>query len=286
MIEIKPQRKHLYTPLRYPGGKTSLFYFFDKVIQYNELSNVKYIEPYAGGAGAALSLLILGKVDSIVINDFDPAIYSFWRCLLDSPEDLIQKIIDTPLTVEEWDKQKAIYKSKTENIVELGFATFFLNRTNRSGILTGGIIGGRAQSSDWNMDARYNKESLIAKVRTIVEYKDKIEVLNEDGLEVIKKYSSNPHSLFYVDPPYYEKGASLYLNSYKKDAHASLADALNSCAKDVKWMLTYDNVEPIRELYKERKNQEAFVLNYQAHSSRKGSEIMIFSDCLVRPPEA
>lgn len=284
-IFTKVQRKHLYTPLRYPGGKTSLFEFFAAVIDYNELSNVKYIEPYAGGAGAALSLLVLGKVESIVINDYDIAIYSFWRAIIDTPEEFIELIQKTPVTMDEWRKQKSIYNSKQGTHLELGFATFFLNRTNRSGILTGGVIGGKAQTGKWKLDARFNKVSLIEKIRTIQKYRDRIEVLNEDGLEVIRRYSNDPCALFYVDPPYYEQGASLYLNSYKHDAHAKLAKLLNDYANTVNWMLTYDNIKPILDLYAERPNQESFILNYQVNSSKKGSEIMVFSDCLAIPSE-
>lgn len=284
-IITKVQRKHLYTPLRYPGGKTSLFEFFASVIDYNELSGVKYIEPYAGGAGAALSLLVLGKVESIVINDYDTAIYSFWRAIIDTPEDFIRLIEATPVTMDEWHKQKAIYISKRGSHLELGFATFFLNRTNRSGILTGGVIGGKSQTGKWKLDARFNKEALIGRIRTIQRHRDNIEVLNEDGLKIIEEYGKNSSSLFYVDPPYYEQGASLYYNSYKHDAHAELSSLLNDYAGITKWMLTYDNIEPILELYKERKNQEPFILNYQANTSKKGSEIMVFSDCLSMPSD-
>lgn len=284
-ILAKVQRKHLYTPLRYPGGKTSLFEFFSSVIDYNELSKVTYIEPYAGGAGAALSLLVLGKVKSIVINDYDVAIYSFWKAVVDTPEEFIKLIQETPVTMDEWRKNKLIYNSKKGTHLELGFATFFLNRTNRSGILTGGVIGGKDQTGKWKLDARFNKASLIEKIRVIQKHKEQITVLNEDGLDVIKKYSKRANSLFYVDPPYYEQGASLYYNSYKHDAHAKLANLLNKRAKNVKWMLTYDNIQPILDLYTERKNQESFILNYQVNSSKKGSEIMVFSDCLAIPSE-
>lgn len=282
-ILAKTQRKHLYTPLRYPGGKTSLYEFFDSVIDYNELEKVKYIEPYAGGAGAALSLLILGKVDSIVINDFDVAIYSFWKSILDHPDEFIDKINNTPINIDEWYKQREIYKSKNSDVLTLGFATFFLNRTNRSGILKGGVIGGKAQTGKWKLDARFNKIALIQKIRLIQKFRKQITIHNLDGLELIELYKDNPESLFYIDPPYYVQGGSLYLNSYKHDAHEKLAELLNLNAKTIKWMLTYDNVQPILDLYNKRENQEPFILNYQANSTKKGSEIMIFSDCLAIP---
>ena len=283
MIQTKIHRKYLFTPLRYPGGKTSLFEFFDQVIKTNEWHDVRYVEPYAGGAGAALSLLLLEKVASIVINDFDPAIYAFWKSLLHETELFIEKIRITPTTVEEWEKQKIIYKNPGKySQLEVGFATFFLNRTNRSGILNAGPVGGKAQAGKWKMDARYNKKNLIERIELIKLYKDRIIVTNKDGLSIIKKYSTDPHTFFYIDPPYFVKGKALYLNAFKLEDHKKLADTLNGLAT-AKWLLSYDNVEEICDLYPERR-QKPFSLKYSAHHASIGSEVMIFSDCLKLPP--
>jgi DNA adenine methylase len=282
MITAKVQRKFLFTPLRYPGGKTSLFEYFDDVIKYNNLKDVCYIEPYAGGAGAALSLLLLEKVERIVINDYDKAIYSFWKSILEHTEEFVQLINDTPLTIEEWRKQKSIYTNGSENTLELGFATFYLNRTNRSGILTGGPIGGIGQKGKWLLDARFNKPKLIERIRLISLYSDRITVLNQDGLDVIRAYADKPSSFFYIDPPYYDKGQCLYLNSYGHKDHEALANLLNGL-KGTRWILSYDNVPPIRELYRTRKKQYEFSLHYQAHSSKEGSELIVFSDSLAVP---
>lgn len=214
MIKTKTQRKYLLTPLRYPGGKTSLFEFFDTVIKEHGWKNITYIEPYAGGAGAGISLLLLEKVRHIVINDFDPAIYSFWFALKEHNAEFIELVSNTPVTVEEWERQKKVYKAAdTSDRLSLGFATFFLNRTNRSGILNAGPIGGKQQLGEWKIDARYNKKSLIEKIKLIGLYSDRITVLNDDGSDVIAKYAEDPTSFFYVDPPYFVKGADLYLNA-------------------------------------------------------------------------
>lgn len=280
MIQTKTQRKHLYTPLRYPGGKTSLFEFFDQVIQAHDWKDITYIEPYAGGAGAAVSLLILNKVKSIVINDYDPAIFSFWKAIIERGDDFIEKILTTPVTIEEWNKQKLIYKkADKKDFLELGFATFFLNRTNRSGILNAGPIGGKAQLGTYKIDARYNKENLIQKIRLIQSRRDDITVTNQDGIAIIEKYASKDGSFFYVDPPYFVKGADLYLNAFKIKDHEKLAAALNQHA-NAKWLLTYDSEPEILDLYRAR-SYRAFDLKYSAHHNTKsGSELMIFSDAI------
>ena len=280
MIKTKTQRKYLLTPLRYPGGKTSLFEFFDSVIKEHELKNVTYIEPFAGGAGAAVSLLLLERVQRIVINDYDKAIYSFWKAITERNDDFLNLIENTPVTVEEWQRQKQIYKNcDADNFIELGFATFFLNRTNRSGILNAGPIGGKSQSGEWKIDARYNKENLKEKIRLIGVYADRITVLNMDGGEVIDRYADDESAFFYIDPPYFIKGADLYLNAFKYDDHSRLSKTIHKYPR-AKWLLSYDNEQAIINLYP-KFNRSIFDLKYSAHqNSRLGSELMVFSNAI------
>jgi DNA adenine methylase len=279
VVQLKRQLQYFYTPLRYPGGKSSLLSFFGSIIEKNGLKNVQYIEPYAGGAGAALSLLILGKVDSIVINDLDQALYAFWKAITDDTDRFIRRIRETPITINEWYRQREVYRQKDTDLFNLGFAAFFLNRTNRSGILDGGVIGGLNQTGKWLIDARFNKESLIQKIEIIAKHKQHIEVLNEDGLEVIRRYANVPTVLFYVDPPYYFKGSLLYMNSYNHNDHSKLAELLNSLT-ETRWIVSYDNVPQVRALYSARAKQYEFSLYYHAHASKEGSEVMVLSDNL------
>lgn len=277
MIKTKTQRKYLLTPLRYPGGKTSLFEFFDSVIKEHGWKNITYIEPYAGGAGAAISLLLLERVNRIIINDYDKAIYSFWKAVTERNAEFINLIENTSTTVTEWEKQKRIYKECDEkDYLQLGFATFFLNRTNRSGIMNAGPIGGKKQTGNWKIDARYNKESLKEKICLIGLYADRITVLNMDGAAVIDKYAEDKSSFFYIDPPYFVKGADLYLNAFKYADHKRLSETIQKYS-DAKWILSYDNEQEIIDLYPNF-NRSIFDLKYSAHqNSRIGSELMVFS---------
>ncbi len=275
----KRNQKFHYSPLRYPGGKTFLFSFFDKVIKENGLQNITYIEPFAGGAGAALALLFLEKVERIVINDLDKAIYSFWKSAIFDSERFIERIRSIPVTVREWKKQKLIYSNPKSEQFDRGFATFFLNRTNVSGILDGGPIGGIEQKGKWKIDARFNKEGLSERIHQLALYKNRISIFNKDGVVLINDYLNKKDTFIYLDPPYYEKGATLYLNHYKKDDHEMLANRLNQ-NPEAFWLLTYDNKEEIKSLYPDRKIV-SFTLNYNAYESRKGKEVMILSDALI-----
>jgi DNA adenine methylase len=277
-ISQKRNQKFHYSPLRYPGGKTFLFPLFDKVIKENGLQNTTYIEPFAGGAGAALALLLSGKVYRVVINDLDRAIYSFWKSAIFDSVKFIKKIHSTPVTIKEWKRQKAIYNNPQASQFELGFATFFLNRTNISGILNGGPIGGAKQEGEYKIGARFNKKKLAERIYQLSLYKDRIVVSNKDGVKLIKKYLNKKNTFIYLDPPYYEKGASLYFNHFKKEDHETLAKCLNK-NKDAFWLLTYDDRKEIKSLYPERKIIE-FSLNYNAYESRKGKEVLILSDAL------
>lgn len=256
-----------------------MFPFFDNVIKENGLEKVTYIEPFAGGAGAALALLFLEKVDHIVINDLDKAIYSFWKSAIFDSTKFIKKIHSTPVTIKEWKKQKAIYSNPRSLQFERGFATFFLNRTNMSGILDGGPIGGTKQKGKYGIDARFNKEKLAERIHQLSLYKNRISVFNKDGLELIGDYLNKKNTFIYLDPPYFEKGATLYLNHYKKDNHQALADMLNKNSEAF-WLLTYDNKKEIKSLYPNRRIVN-FTLKYNAYESRKGREVMILSDALA-----
>ncbi|HBI6387366.1 TPA: DNA adenine methylase, partial [Listeria monocytogenes] len=175
------------SPLRYPGGKTQLTSFVRNLLITNNIVEGTYIEPFAGGAGVAIQLLLDGDVNSIVINDYDKSIYSIWYSILNNTEKFISLISNTPITIDEWHKQKAIYlrNKNRQNSLEGAFATFFLNRTNVSGIISGGPIGGMNQTGKYKIDCRFNKVDLIRKIRLISDRRENITLYRKDALELI-----------------------------------------------------------------------------------------------------
>jgi DNA adenine methylase len=264
------------SPLRYPGGKAFLASEFERILAEIGMDRPTYVEPYAGGAGAALTLLFAGKVRNIVINDYDKAIYSFWRAVTEESGRFAKRVLSTPISVSEWKKQRKVYEDESTGFFERGFATFFLNRTNRSGVMNAWPIGGLNQSGNYKIDARFNRKDLAARILKIGEYRGQITVLNEDGIALTKKYLKKENTFIYLDPPYFKKGAMLYLNHYVKGDHEDLAELLNANPqKD--WVLTYDQRKVIRNLYPER-NRRQLSLKYRVHDSKKAHELMIFSD--------
>jgi DNA adenine methylase len=268
-----------YSPLRYPGGKQILFSTLSQLIKQNGFSGGYYAEPYAGGAGAALALLFGEHVDRLLLNDADPAIYSFWNFLLTDTEGLLRKIRTVPLTIKEWKRQRAIYARPSEvSGIELGFSAFYLNRCNRSGIIpNAGVIGGLNQTGKWKIDARFNRDELAKRITRIARYKDRIEMHNLDAIQFltneINTVTRAEKCFVYLDPPYYMKGSQLYLSYYEPDDHTNLAKYLRSKAK-FSWVLTYDDTDEIRTLYSGL-NVIPFKLRYSASESRNGNEIFI-----------
>ena len=217
------------SPLRYPGGKLKVVDYIKRLFEVNDLCGGTYIEPYAGGASVALGLLFSKYANRIKINDINLSIYAFWYSVLNETEALCRLIVDTPVTMEVWQKQHELQKHKEDaGLLEIGFSTFFLNRTNRSGILNGGVIGGKEQTGAYKMDVRYNKNNLIERIEHVAKYADVIDLTNMDAVELIKRYKRTPtaKTFCYLDPPYYVKGRDLYLNYYNEDDHKAIADQL------------------------------------------------------------
>lgn len=238
------------SPLRYPGGKSKFYPFVRGILQMNGLLNSTYIEPFAGGAGLALRLLFSGDVRKIVINDLDPHIYAFWHSVLEQNEALCDLVAKTPVTMEQWAIQKNIYNCNDKNnFLKLGFATFFLNRTNVSGVLTAGVIGGKKQAGKYKIDARYNKEQLIQKIKKIVTYKENILLFNDDCIDLFSRSEIRSLKRIFInfDPPYVAKGSQLYKNSFCKKDHEILADMILRCPR--KWIVTYDANPLIEKIY-------------------------------------
>ena len=267
------------SPLRYPGGKAKVANFFQKIIVENNLLDGVYIEPYVGGASVALSLLFNEYVSRIIINDKDRSIYASWYSVLFDTENLCRLIHDTPITMNSWYQQKDIQKNKeTVELLDLGFSTFFMNRTNRSGILNAGVIGGNSQTGNYKIDARFKKDDLIRRIYRIAEYSGRISLYNEDAVLLTQQLIETlpEKSIFYFDPPYYVKGKGLYLNYYNDEDHRNIANMISQIINS-KWIVTYDSVSFIMELYNNFRQQK-FELNYSASNSGKGQEVMIFSN--------
>jgi DNA adenine methylase len=272
------------TPLRYPGGKAKLTDFLKLLITENELLGCDYVEAYAGGAGIAINLLSHGYANRIHLNDLNPSVFAFWHSVVNSPDELCKLINDIPVSIEQWHLQKQIQKNaKNHSSLELGFSTFFLNRTNRSGIIQAGVIGGKNQDGIWKLDARFNKADLIARIERIAQFQSKINLYNLDGEVFIKSIIPKlpQKSLVYLDPPYYVKGQGLYENHYTHEDHLKIANLVLNRLKRP-WLVSYDFTPEIVDMYPSV-SSIVYGLNYSAQQRYEGAEVMFFSEKLTVP---
>jgi DNA adenine methylase len=276
-----------YSPLRYPGGKGDLANFMKLVYIENNLQNNIYVEPYAGGAGVALTLLLNNYTNHIYINDIDRSIYSFWYSVLNETEQLCDLIKATPVNIDVWNDQQAIQTNaqdpkKNISLLQLGFSTFFLNRTNRSGIIKGGVIGGKNQDGPYKLDVRFNRNNLIDRIKRIAKRKSQITIYNIDAAEfILTILPTLPEiGLVYLDPPYYAKGQGLYENFYTPENHQIIAELVSAIPQ--KWIVSYDDIPQIQVLY-EGFRQLTYRLSYSATKQYQGNEVMFFSPHLNIP---
>lgn len=272
------------SPLRYPGGKICLLDSISHILRTNRLQRGHYAEPYAGGAGLALALLYGGYVSDIHINDLDQSIWAFWTSVLNQNDNLVELVLTTPVTIEEWHRQRDIQrKSTSRDTLELGFATFFLNRTNRSGIIKqAGVIGGLNQSGRYKIDCRFNREDLARRIRRVIKYRSRIHLYHLDAINFMRfgRRDFPERTFFYIDPPYFNQGSSLYTSFYGPEDHADVSTTILALPQP--WVVTYDNVDQIAQLYRTRR-QYAFDINYSANRKRIGTELMVASKGLKLP---
>lgn len=275
-----------YSPLRYPGGKGKLASFMEYMIDQLGHRGGTYIEPFAGGAGIAMELLLRNVISRIVINDYDKAVWSFWKAILTETDRFVEEIRTVPLTVDEWQKQHEILVTKNDKYsFELGFAAFYLNRTNRSGIIKGGVIGGQEQAKDWKMDVRFKREELVTRIQRIAARKKDIKLYNKDVNSFIKNYVPlyEENALIYFDPPYFRKGQQLYMNFFNYKDHVRIEQEIREHV-NCDWIITYDYEPQIEEIY-HNYNLRLYDLNYSVSTKRKANELMIFKDGIIIPPD-
>lgn len=276
----------LFSPLRYPGGKARFAPFIAEVMRANGLAGGHYLEPFAGGAGVALELLFEGHATHIHINDLDPAVHAFWLAAVSDPDGMLKLLRDTPITMDQWHHWRSVMLAQDPglSLAEAGFATLFVNRTNRSGILKGGVIGGKAQTGTYKLDARFNKDMIAARLERIALNADRISVYCEDAFLLLDRATEflPEQSLIYLDPPYYVKGRGLYRNFYKHDDHLQIAQLLQSPDFKRPWVVSYDSAPEICEMYSQNEAL-TYGLHYTAQVRYVGDEVMFFKEGISVP---
>jgi DNA adenine methylase len=275
------------TPLRYPGGKQRLAPFIREVLDANPSVGADYVEPYAGGAGVAMELLLSRDVSRVHLNDSSIHIYAFWQAVVTEPEAFCRKVASVTLSLDEWRRQREILRHpEGHSLLDVGFSTFYLNRCNRSGVLTAGVIGGFAQEGRWRIDARFPRIELIRRIEAIATRAKDISVTNFDAEHFLQNHVPRlpESSLLYCDPPYFHRAERLYLNTYTRDDHVRLANVIQAQIS-WPWLVSYDAHDDVIQLYDQRR-KFTYSLQYSAIHAYKGREVFVFSDDLTVPAKS
>jgi DNA adenine methylase len=275
-VRVAASRRYgTLSPLRYPGGKAALAGLFADLIDALGLDDGVYVEPYAGGAGAGIALLREGRVSRLVINDIDPAVHAFWTSVTQRNQDFVDWVQTVPFTLEEWQMQREVYRCGTRDTFDLGRAFFYLNRTNRSGVLNAGVIGGKAQRGKYKIDARFNRDTLVDRLTAIGDLADAIEVTDLDGRSIIQRHGAHESTFMYIDPPYVQAGSQLYLNAFDGRDHQALARVIEGIPQ-ADWLMTYDLAPMVERLYSCH-FQATLDLNYSARYPGRAQELVVAS---------
>ena len=275
------------SPLRYPGGKACLSQFLEDTIDINDLRGCSYFEPYAGGAGAALKLLYDGVVTQLFLNDLDYRVYAFWKSALERTDEFISLIGNTKLDIEEWRRQNEIcQKPGNHKLIQIGFAAFYMNRCNRSGIITGaGPIGGYEQQGTWRMDVRYNREALSERIWVLGRHRRQIHISRADAIAFLRtrlpRGRRRREVFVYIDPPYVGNGQRLYLNAYVDRDHRALSKYLNAQSA-LSWLVSYDDAQLVRECYGDQRIRKVEI-QYALQTKRAAQELLIVPNHLALP---
>jgi DNA adenine methylase len=270
--------------MRYPGGKARVMRFIGKIMEKNALLGGTYVEPYAGGAGVAWGLLLKEYARRIVLNDISRPVYAIWHSILNHTDDFCERVERVPLSPAQWRKQRKVLMDPGAELFDLGVAAFYLNRTNRSGIIVqGGMIGGNDQEGEWKLDARFNRAGLVDRIQRLGEYRGRVTLYNMDASKLLKTKvpELGPRTLIYLDPPYYVKGSqNLYDDFYDHESHEAIADQVAQLQQP--WVVSYDNAIEIRRMYTGFRKR-VYALGYSARDRYDGDEIMFFSAGLKIP---
>ncbi len=246
---------HILSPLRYPGSKRRLAGFIRKTLEINDFRPKLYIEPFIGGASVALQLLVDDVVDQVILIDIDPLIAHFWEAVFFDTSWLVNQILSIDVSLEKWNEFKT-FKPKSKR--DFALTCLFLNRTSFSGIMRNevGPLGGRDQQSIYKINCRFPRETLVKRIKRISQYRDKVFAIWvcswSEGMKKIRKLQKSQNltseSVFlYFDPPFFEKGESLYRHYFVDKDHSELRDFLLHL--NDYWILSYDSAHKFDLLY-------------------------------------
>ncbi len=243
------------SPLRYPGSKKRLAPLIVDIVRRHDFD--LFVEPFAGGAYIGLFMAKNNLAKKVVLGESDPLVASFWKALFGQNRQLAQRVRELEISIGEW---RRIREWRPETTLDKAIKCLYLNRTNYSGILKAGPLGGKGQSGPYDIGCRFDKEKIARRIEALGSLGERVEVIRADYRETLAK-TEGQKRFIYLDPPYYEKGHLLYNDYFGQNDHIELRDVL-ARIEDA-WLLSYDEAPDIKRFY-EGFPMESFALYHSA----------------------
>jgi DNA adenine methylase len=257
----------LSSVLRYPGGK----YNVCPALYTHLPENISVlIDPTVGGGSFPLFCLSKRPELKAVFADINLELVSFWDTLSNDSEAFIQALLELRKNSDNDLIQlvKKLRNTKSSSSFEDAVSFYVINRTSFSGT---GRMGGISKSA---VSDRFT-EKIIRNLYAFLPLLNRVTVDWASWEETIATHASVPGSFLFMDPPYPGMGKTLY--EYADFDHVALSQYLRGYKSY--FMLTYNDCEDIRKLYKWA-NISPLVISYgstnvNSTKCKKGNELII-----------
>ena len=261
------------SPLRYPGGKSKACKIIDEIISKEfDLKNFnKLISSFFGGGSFEFYMQNKYGYNLIVNDKFEP-LMTYWKQVKENKKLLCDKLEEiTEVTKEDFNNYKKLLNDVNETKLNKAIYYFIINRCSFSGSTLSGGFSKEASKK------RFTKSS-IDKIRNL--NLSKLELFNEDIKDFLNKSDLfNEKTIIFLDPPYYLEDKSNRLYGTSGDLHRDFnhLELFELIKIKRNWILTYNNCDFIKNLYKDYKIIDNIKWNYGMNKSKKSNEIIIIS---------
>lgn len=207
----------------------------------------RYIEVF-GGAGWILFAKEKQKNELEVFNDIDSNLINLYRCIKEHPEELKRQFDFIPKSQELF--KNAQNRLNYNNLIGGGYNNLGFTDIQRAAAYLYIIkYSFGCKKNNFVTSSNKNIQNVLERFESISDRLSNVLVENRDFEGLLKVYDK-ADSFFYLDPPYHttEKYYKNESTGFSEEDHLRLRDCLNNIKG--KFLLSYNDDELIRELYK------------------------------------
>lgn len=237
------------SPFRYPGGKTWLVPEIKKWVLSSTTEPKFFIEPFAGGAMAGLTVAAENLARDVVLCELDADVAAVWKLIFHGSVKDVDWLCKEIITFEvSLGNVQKVLSNNSQNNKNQAFRTIIKNRMQRGGILAAGAGLVKSGEAGRGLNSRWYPQTLVNRIKALRALVGKIEFVEGDAFDLIEQYAKEKGAFFFVDPPYTAGGkkAGKRLYTHSEIDHDKLFRVMSKVRGKV--MLTYDDAPEVREL--------------------------------------